>query len=250
MSLLSIQREGSGSTFVWLHGFTQTRNSARQFRSILAGTRELWTLDLPGHGTADSLRATLDETADLVAEILPDRPVDLGGYSFGARIALHVALRHPARVRRLVVLGASRGLEDESARRDRRARDEQLAKRIEEIGAPAFVDEWLTQPMFASLVHDPLERAVRSTHSARGLADSLRLAGTGTQTWLAPLLGTITAPTLALAGARDAKFAAEARAIAREVARGSYDLIDDAGHAAHIEQPESSAMRITSFLDD
>jgi 2-succinyl-6-hydroxy-2,4-cyclohexadiene-1-carboxylate synthase len=249
MSLLSVQREGTGPTFVWLHGFTQTRASAHQFRSILAGSNELLTLDLPGHGTAQDLKASLEETADLVAEVLPDEPVALGGYSFGGRVALHLALRHPGRLRHLVLLGATRGIENQLERRARRNRDEALAHRIDEIGGPAFLDEWLGQPMFAALPDDPLERAARSADTD-GLANSLRLAGTGTQTWLAPLLATITAPTLALAGARDAKFSAEAQAIALAMSRGSYDLIDGAGHAAHLERPETTAERIASFLAD
>jgi 2-succinyl-6-hydroxy-2,4-cyclohexadiene-1-carboxylate synthase len=249
MSLLSVQREGSGSSFVWLHGFTQTRASAHQFRSILAGDHELWTLDLPGHGVAGSLRASLDETADLVADVLPAQPVALGGYSFGARVALHVALRHPSHVGALVLLGASRGIENLDERRERVARDEALARHIEEVGVEAFLDEWLAQAMFASVPDDPLERASRATNTARGLANSLRLAGTGTQAWLAPLLDVVGAPTLALAGEHDAKFTAEARAIALGVRVGSWGLVADAGHAAHLEQPGPTAARVVEFLD-
>ncbi len=248
MSLLSVQREGAGPTFVWLHGFTQTRASAHQFRSILAGTRDLWTLDLPGHGSASVLKASLDETADLVVDALDGQRVALGGYSFGARVALHVALRHPDSLNQLVLLGATRGIQDERERLERRERDEALAARIEEIGVPAFLDEWLAQPMFAALAPDTLERSARSTH-AEGLANSLRLAGTGTQAWLAPLLSGMTVPTLSLAGASDIKFAAEATAIAEGVPLGSIEFIDAAGHAAHLEQPESTARRIDSYLD-
>jgi 2-succinyl-6-hydroxy-2,4-cyclohexadiene-1-carboxylate synthase len=248
MSLLSVQREGSGSSFVWLHGFTQTRASAHQFRSILAGSHELLTLDLPGHGSSAAREASLEETADLVVEALPDEPVALGGYSLGGRVALHIALRHPQRIDRLVLLGATRGIENASERQERRVRDEALATRIETIGTEAFLDEWLAQPLFAELAKDPLERAARSRQSAVGLANSLRRAGTGTQAWLAPRLATITAPTLALAGARDGKFSVEARAIALGVAHGSFDIIDSAGHAAHLEQPATTARRINEFL--
>jgi 2-succinyl-6-hydroxy-2,4-cyclohexadiene-1-carboxylate synthase len=248
MSLLSVQREGSGSAFVWLHGFTQTRASAHQFRSILAGTNELLTLDLPGHGTAEQISASLRETADLVADVLPEAPVALGGYSFGGRIALHVALHHPERLNRLVLIGATRGIEDEVHRQERRARDEALATRIEEIGTKAFLDEWLAQPLFADLRDDPLERASRS-RSASGLATSLRRSGTGTQKWLAPMLTALNVPTLALAGAKDQKFSLEAKAIAREVTHGSYDLIESAGHAAHLSQPLATAERVASFLN-
>jgi 2-succinyl-6-hydroxy-2,4-cyclohexadiene-1-carboxylate synthase len=247
MSLLSVQREGAGPTFVWLHGFTQTRASAHQFRSILAGANELLTLDLPGHGSAHEVEATLEETADLIAQALPAEPVALGGYSFGARVAMHVAIRHPERINRLVLISATRGIKDQGERAERRARDEALAQRILEIGAPAFLDEWLAQPMFAALPVDPLERAARSSH-AKGLANSLRLSGTGTQAWLQPALATIDSPTLVLAGANDSKFSAEATAIQRGVPGAIVRLINGAGHAAHLEQPGSTAAVIAEFL--
>jgi 2-succinyl-6-hydroxy-2,4-cyclohexadiene-1-carboxylate synthase len=247
MSLLSVQREGAGPAFVWLHGFTQTRASAHQFRSILAGANELLTLDLPGHGSAHEVKATLEETADLVTQALPDDPVALGGYSFGARVALHVALRHPERINRLVLIGATRGIKDEVERAERRARDEALAQRILEIGASDFLDEWLAQPMFAGLPADPLERTARSSH-AEGLANSLRLAGTGTQAWLQPALAAINSPTLTLAGANDSKFSGEAIAIQRGVPGAIVRLIDGAGHAAQLEQPERTAAAVAEFL--
>jgi pimeloyl-ACP methyl ester carboxylesterase len=87
-----MQRRGAGPVLVWLHGFTQTKDSAHQFRSILAGTNEVMTIDLPGHGENAAILATLEETADLLADVLPHDPFTLGGYSFGARVALHFAL--------------------------------------------------------------------------------------------------------------------------------------------------------------
>jgi len=206
------------------------------------------TLDLPGHGVSSSLWASLEETADLVARALDGAPVALGGYSFGARVALHVALRHPECVSRLVLVGASRGIEDPHERAARRQRDNELATRIEMIGGAAFLDEWLAQAMFASLPEDPAERLARST-DGRGLAESLRRAGTGTQEWLDPRLSSIEAPTLALAGANDEKFTIEARAIARGVPHGHVTTIPGAGHAAHLEAPADTAQAISSFLD-
>jgi 2-succinyl-6-hydroxy-2,4-cyclohexadiene-1-carboxylate synthase len=249
MSLLRVQRQGTGPTFVWLHGFTQTGASAYQFRSILTGTNQLWIFDLPGHGDAAEIDASLDETADLVAELLPDEPVALGGYSMGARVALHVALRHPSRLSSLVVLGASRGIEDPKARAERRQRDDQLADRIETVGAEAFLDEWLAQPLFANVPDDPFERVARSANP-HGLAASLRRSGTGTQDWLDPRLSALDVPTLALAGANDAKFIIEASAIAARVQHGTSYEVRDAGHAAHLEQPERTAEQIVAFLND
>ena len=89
---------------MWLHGFTQTKNSAHEFLSILAGTHELLTIDLPGHGENASVPRSLDETADLLVEVLPSEPFILGGYSFGGRVALHVALPPPRTSLPLVLL--------------------------------------------------------------------------------------------------------------------------------------------------
>lgn len=230
---------------MWLHGFTQTRTSAHEYRTILAGGREVWTLDLPGHGDARAVRATLSETADFVVEALGDEAVDLGGYSFGARVALHIALSHPRSVRRLVLLGASRGIRDPSERAMRRASDDRLARHIEEVGADAFLLEWLAQPLFATLAtSEPESRS----HDSAGLASSLRLAGTGTQEWLGARLSEISVPVLAIAGERDEKFCAEALAIAEGVRDGRLSLIADAGHAAHLESPAACAHAVNAFL--
>jgi 2-succinyl-6-hydroxy-2,4-cyclohexadiene-1-carboxylate synthase len=248
MSLLGVQRRGTGPTLVWLHGFTQTKDSAHQFRSILTGTNEVLTLDLPGHGENSKTLASLDESADLLADVVPDEPFILGGYSFGARVSLSFALRYPTRVRRLVLLGASRGIENEREREARRHSDDLLADRIESIGADAFLDEWLAREMFAALPDDPEERAARST-DAGGLAGSLRRAGTGTQRWLAPELSSLTMPTLALAGALDAKFRLEATAIAHDVRDGRAHFVPGAQHAAHLEQPRLCAAQVLEFID-
>ena len=245
MSLLGLQRVGSGPVLVWLHGFTQTKNSAHEFLSILAGSNELVTIDLPGHGENAAVSASLDETADLLAEVLPKEPFILAGYSFGGRVALHVALRHPERLSHLVLLSSTLGIRDDSERRARRERDEALADRIEVLGADAFLDEWLAQPMFASLSHDALERQARS-HDAEGLAMSLRLSGTGTQAWLGESLGAFKGPSLVLAGARDKKFVLEARRLQDALTNSSSAFVADAGHAAHLERPRL----VAELVDD
>ncbi|HEY7931330.1 MAG TPA: alpha/beta fold hydrolase [Acidimicrobiales bacterium] len=247
MQLLGLERDGSGTPFLWLHGFTQTKASAHRFRSILAGQLELLTLDLPGHGENASRRASLVEIADLLADSLPDGPLAVGGYSFGARVALHLALGHPERVTRLVLLGASRGLASDAERQARRSRDEDWAALIERDGTSSFLSAWLAQPLFATLTPEATESNARSQH-APGLANSLRDAGTGTQVFLQPRLKDVRATTLTMAGAYDVKFTHEAEAIARGIPNARVAVIANAGHAAHLEQPEACAAEVLSFL--
>jgi 2-succinyl-6-hydroxy-2,4-cyclohexadiene-1-carboxylate synthase len=246
MSLLGLERDGSGPLFVWLHGFTQSKNSAHQFRSILTGSYEVLTIDLPGHGENAATTASLEESADLLAETLPDEPFILGGYSLGGRVALHFALRHPERLRHLVVLSATPGILDVEEREARRERDEELAQRIERIGADEFLIEWLAQPMFQTLPRDALERAARSS-DASGLADSLRRAGTGTQRDLTHPLGGLNVATSILAGTKDAKFVGEAARLQGAIPMSVSALVDDAGHAAHLERPDRVAELLTAI---
>jgi 2-succinyl-6-hydroxy-2,4-cyclohexadiene-1-carboxylate synthase len=240
MSLLGLERDGSGPLFVWLHGFTQSKYSAHRFRSILTGSYEVLTIDLPGHGENAATSASLEESADLLAEALPDEPFILGGYSLGGRVALHFALRHPERLRHLVVLSATPGIVDLAERDARRERDEELARRIERIGTKEFLSEWLAQPMFRSLQKDALESASRSSDAA-GLADSLRYAGTGTQRDLTTPLGDLSVATSILAGATDVKFVGEAARLQAAIPRSDSVVVSDAGHAAHLEQPDRVA---------
>jgi len=231
---------------VWLHGFTQTRASAHQFRSILAGSFDVETLDLPGHGENASLGASLLETAQLLLSSLGDEPYVLAGYSFGARVALHAALTNPEQLRGLILLGSTRGIADEHARAERRANDEILATRLETEGVDAFLDYWLALPMFASLPVDSVERSARST-DAEGLARSLRLAGTGTQEWLGERLKELRVPTLVMAGERDEKFSLEARAMNQSLPNSELYVVPGANHAAHLEAPANVAHAIVRF---
>jgi 2-succinyl-6-hydroxy-2,4-cyclohexadiene-1-carboxylate synthase len=231
---------------VWLHGFTQSKNSAHQFRSILTGSYEVLTIDLPGHGENAAATATLDESADLLAETLPDEPFILGGYSLGGRVALHFALRHPERLRHLVVLSATPGIAGAAERDVRRQRDEELAARIEMIGVDAFLDEWLAQPMFRSLPKDALERAARSSN-ASGLADSLRHAGTGTQRDLTGPLRALSVATSILAGTNDVKFVGEAARLQGAIPTSISALVENAGHAAHLERPQQVVELLTAL---
>lgn len=244
--MLATERSGQGPTLVLAHGFTQTSQSWGHFATLLAPGRELVRVDLPGHGGSDAVRADLVTSAALLAEVAGDGPVDLLGYSLGARVALHTALEHPGAVRRLVLIGATPGIEDAAARAARRDHDEQLAEEAER-DVEGFLERWVANPMFADL-RDP-GLAARRRNSGPGLASSLRLAGVGTQTPLWERLGDLGCPLLAVAGATDVRFAYEARRMAQLAPRAATSLVPGAGHAAHLAQPRLAALVVGHFLD-
>lgn len=204
-------------------------------------------VDLPGHGDS-----TAPADADLWASA--DHLVECGGratyvgYSMGGRVALHAALGHPDDVRGLVLIGATAGIGDDAERTARLAADERLAERIETIGVEAFVDEWLTNPLFAGLTADTALRADRLRNSATGLATSLRSTGTGTQEPLWGRLASIEAPTLVLAGEYDTKFRELGARLADSLGEARFEVIPGAGHTVHLEQPEATADAVAAWL--
>jgi 2-succinyl-6-hydroxy-2,4-cyclohexadiene-1-carboxylate synthase len=239
---------------VLLHGFTQTARLWGRFGDLLAGSHSLLALDLPGHAGADGVRAGLPETADLVVETvraaIGDEQCDLLGYSLGARVALHVATGTELALGHLVLVGGTAGLEDEAARASRRQADDAMADALEASGdVAAFVDRWLSGPMFRRLVDtDAAGAEERRRNSAAGLASSLRLCGTGMQQPLWERLGTVASPLLALAGTDDSRFAAHALRIASLAPAAAATLLPGGGHAVHLAQPDQAFRVVHHWL--
>lgn len=235
--------------YVLAHGFTQTARSWDTVDGLLHAAvpdAVVVAVDLAGHGDAPpSPDADLWESAD--------RLVSAGGtgtyvgYSMGGRVALHAALLHPDRVERLVLIGATAGIDDHDERAARRAADERLADHIEMVGVEQFVGEWLTNGLFAGLTDATARRSDRLRNTPSGLAASLRSTGTGTQEPLWERLGEITMPVLVVVGQLDSKFAALGQRLVDGLGSGSLIVIPEAGHSVHLEQPEATVRAIVDF---
>ena len=259
---LNVERMGSGPPLVLLHGFTGSAMSWGPLAEMLAARFTLLAVDIVGHGASskpeDPGRYAIDHAArDAVVAMLAlgFRRSSWLGYSMGGRLALYVAATIPKAVDRLVLIGASPGLDDSGEREARRASDEALADRIEADGVPAFVDHWESLPLFESQQRLPIGmrlaiRRGRLANEAHGLANSLRGMGAGAQPPLHDRLGEIGAPSLLLAGAHDAKFAAIADEMAAAMPDARAHLVPGAGHAAHIEKAAYCVRTITAFLEE
>src|ERR671915_1038067 len=103
---------GQGEPLLLLHGGLGSIDMFGPLLPILAEHREVVAVDLHGHGrtTLGDREFDLDDMGDDLAAIL-DRlgyeQVDVMGYSLGGGVAFRLAVRHPGKVRRLVLVSTS-----------------------------------------------------------------------------------------------------------------------------------------------
>lgn len=244
-----------------LHGFTGTGSVWAGLTASLRrkGFRTI-APDLPGHGRARSPGpggASVERAADDLARLLARlgaNPARVLGYSLGARIALRLAIAHPASVSRLVLESPSAGFADAGERAARREADDALADEVERDGVEAFIDRWERNQIFAThVLLDPRaaahQREIRLRNTPAGLALSLRAAGQGVMQPLHDRLAEIHVPTLVIAGALD-----PARQRAEEVAAGipgaRLAIVPRAGHTPHLERAAAFRRLVIDFLQE
>jgi 2-succinyl-6-hydroxy-2,4-cyclohexadiene-1-carboxylate synthase len=243
-------------TILALHGFTGSGADFGPLRDCLADLPVAWMCpDFMGHGSSvsprnvDPYRLTaalaLINRARHVAES-PDK-VLLVGYSMGGRLALHY-LRWAAPLP-AVLIGASPGIENAVERARRRTRDAGLMDPLSD-DINAFCEAWEQQPLIEpqTRLAEPLRSDLaqrRRENFLVGLENSLAGCGAGALPSLWSVLPELP-PMTCLYGEQDGKFAAIARRMQAANPLIAAQAIPEAGHAAHLENPEAVA-RVVKF---
>ncbi|HEX6276794.1 MAG TPA: alpha/beta fold hydrolase [Polyangiaceae bacterium] len=227
---------------VLFHGFT---GSPASFDDVLTRlpTQSALRPSLLGHGVDDDRVRTFDDEVDRLAATLGRAPAHLCGYSLGARLALGIAVRHPARVARLTLIGVHPGLRTETERDERRRADRRWLELLEGCGIAAFVDAWSAQPLFATQRQVPeaareRRKRERLSHDPRGLARSLRVTGLAEMPDFRAHLGKVRIPVTLLTGELDAKFSALADELVRLFPDARRTSVPGAGHDLLLERPD------------
>src|SRR5512143_540206 len=107
---------GTGQPLVLLHGaFSAIGTSFGNLLPCLARTRQLIAFELRAHGRPPDIDRplSLEQMADDVAAALRHLGIeraDIFGYSMGAGVALHLVIRHPDVVRKLVLASVTYNL--------------------------------------------------------------------------------------------------------------------------------------------
>ncbi|MCH7643730.1 MAG: 2-succinyl-6-hydroxy-2,4-cyclohexadiene-1-carboxylate synthase [Myxococcales bacterium] len=259
---LHVAEMGSGTPVVLLHGFTGSARAMACVAGGLSDRHRTLSVDLVGHGrsaaprdaAAYSMAACVGQLASVLEE-LDVHDAHLIGYSMGGRVALAFCVAHPARVASALLVGASAGFRDPQQRMDRARDDEALAERIEREGVEAFVEFWISQPFLvderrlgARGVAEA--RKLRLENSAHGLAASLRGMGAGAQPPVHGALARIAVPICLAVGEEDLKFRALAVQMSQELPNARVEIVPEAGHSAHTDNPAAFLELARRFLAD
>jgi pimeloyl-ACP methyl ester carboxylesterase len=109
---LYYETHGKGRPLILLHGGLGSGEMFGPVLPLLADRHQVIAVDLQGHGrTADidrplDIRLMADDIAALIDHLRLATP-DVVGYSLGGGVAFQTAARHPAKVRRLVMVSAN-----------------------------------------------------------------------------------------------------------------------------------------------
>lgn len=210
---------------------------------------------LPGHAGAPApAHTTLADWSDALLARLPDVAV-LCGWSLGALLALDIAARHPERVARMILIGAT-------PRFVSLAGDEEpWPHGLDDAVAKDFTHRFALDPgaarqRFVALqaVGDARRRAVsaalttaldRAAHDVKAPEDGLRVLTTAD---LRTSVGRIPHPALLLHGDGDALMpVAAAGWLASRLPSARLTRFADCGHAPFVSRPAECAALIGEF---
>jgi pimeloyl-ACP methyl ester carboxylesterase len=239
---LHYEVHGEGPVVLLSHGYSATLGMWRGQVEALSRTHKVVTWDMRGHGQSDypvdqglySQAATVDDMAAIL-DAVGAKTAIVGGLSLGGYMSLAFYVKYPARVRALLIIDTGPGFKKDEAR-------EGWNKTALET-ARAFETEGL-----ARLKSRSAEMA-RATHrSAEGLIKAARGMLTQHDASVINALPEIRVPSLVIVGADDKPFLAAADYMSAKIPGAKKVVIQNAGHAANIDQPAAFNAAVSSFL--
>jgi non-heme chloroperoxidase len=237
-----------GEPVILLHGWPDSWFSFSRVMPLLPADVHAFALDQRGFGDSDRSAADygLAAFAADVVSFLDAASIGratLVGHSFGSFVARRVAISHPGRVKRLVLIGT--GLSPVNAvTRDVQASLLDLADPI----SPEFAREFQSStvvvpppaPFFDRIVAESLKLPSRLW---RDIFNGL-LASDDEQT-----LAGIVAPTLLIWGDHDVLFPRDDQdRVVRSIKGARLIVYDETGHCPNWERPERVAADLSAFL--
>lgn len=243
-----LEYAGKEPAVLCVHGYCQSSAywAPTLERLAKAGVRGL-APDLPGFAdsAAEPGPYTMEAFADGLARLLDEKglaKVVLVGGSMGGVVAQHLALRHPGRVVRLLLVATGGATADPAGA---------LAK-ADALAQQAWTVE-AVRPVVKGFFHTPpapdvVERFERDAFKASHVA-AVEAARSNAKSRPLDRLGEIGVPTLIIQGAHDKARTPQHGAEMRDRIPGArLEILSGSGHTPHLEEPEEFYRIALPFL--
>ncbi len=232
---------GSGPAVLLSHGYSATTRMWAAQVEALKGNYRVITWDMRGHGQSDSPddpkayseQATVDDMAAILKHLGFVKGV-IGGLSLGGYMSLAFNVAHPNMVRALMLFDTGPGYKNPVGREGWNETARKRAEIFESKGLDALGSS--------------AEVRIAQHRSAQGLAHAARGMLAQFDSRIIESLPGISAPTLVLVGDNDTPFLGGTDYMANKIPNSTKVVIENAGHASNIDQPEAFNAEVRKFL--
>lgn len=246
---IDVEQRGSGPDLVILHSLLADRSAFDRVAPALSEKRRVWLVNLPGYGASRPAGSSVEDYADRIALLLQSLKLqtpDLLGNGFGGFIAVALAARHGALVRRLIAAPALAAF-PEPAKQPLRGLAERVAKEGMSGALEVAIRRMFPERFIAANpgVVEERRRALMRADPACFRTACLALAALD----LSPVLKDIASETLVMVGSDDATTPpALARELAAKIPGAKFRQLDHCGHCPQIENPALFVAAVEEFL--
>ncbi|MDP8034153.1 2-succinyl-6-hydroxy-2,4-cyclohexadiene-1-carboxylate synthase [Pasteurella atlantica] len=237
---------------VFLHGLL---GSQQDWENVLKNLQNFpqiipLTIDLPFHGESESISCSnFDEVCQKIDQCLQSQihqPFWLVGYSLGGRIALHYHLsNNNPYLLGTIIEGANIGLPTEQKKQQRWQNDLHWAERFENEKIENVLQDWYQQAVFSDLNFAKKSELIekRKQNSGHQIAKMLKATSLAKQKFLLNEVNS-SSNIYFFIGERDHKFKTQA-----EQYKLNYQLIENAGHNCHWENPANFITKLMAIIE-
>jgi len=255
---------GAGPPVILIHGFGGSMWQWEQQQHTLSQHFRVLTLDLPGAGLSDKPEIDYrpDQMLDFFVGFMDAVKIPqatLVGNSMGAGLAIGMALTHPTRVAKLILIDGlpQHVMEKLTSPSVRRALETSAPSWLVSFGNILF-GGLMIESVLREIVHDPalltpavIERSNRNRQRP-GLIKPIMTVRENLPLWesgFATRVGEITQPTLVIWGEEDRVFPIAVGEELHQTIKGSrFIRVPKAGHIPQWERPDLVNQELITFI--
>jgi 3-oxoadipate enol-lactonase len=247
---LFFEDAGSGGVPVLLlHELGGSSESWWAVMPLLAADRRVIAVDMRCAGRSEKppsafALSNVADDLDALLRVIGLESVDVVGAALGSLVGALLAIRHPARVRRLMMCAVAPDMAGPT-----RTYLAERADKVRAVGMRGVAEASLANSFPAS--HPEERAAYRGIYLGNDPAAYAELSlALGRLEMTAADWGAIRVPVLVASGAHDFLWPPEiGREVAALIPNARFEVMKDAGHFPHVQAPETLARLARSFLD-